>query len=112
MLHFVDDDEAGETAEGRAPLVQPGQTDRIFEVEVVGRVGGHELPRQGGLAALPRPDDGDDRGAFDRPGYQALRRAGDQAACLHVPDNTHPMLYFSWIQGEIRGRASSRPTRA
>ena len=89
MLHLVDDDDAGEVPERDELLVQPGQADGIFEVEVVGRVGGNQLPRQGGLAALPRPDDGDDGGASERARDPSLRGTHDQVACHWIHDNTH-----------------------
>ena len=77
------------------PLVQPGQADRIFEVEVVGRVGGNELPGQRGLAALARPDDGDDGGTAERLLDQGLRGAGDQGMSHLFHDNTHVSTIFS-----------------
>ena len=77
-LHFVDDDQASQILKGRPRIVEPGQTDRILQVEVVRRVGGHELPRQGRLAALARPDERDDGKTRQRRRNRVLRRAGNE----------------------------------
>ena len=87
VLHLVDDDDAGEVLERGQPLIQPGQTDRIFEVEVVGRVDGNQLAGQRGLAALARPDDGDDGGTAERLLDHGLRRAGNQRTRHGFHDN-------------------------
>lgn len=54
-LHFVDHHQALQGDEGRHGLVQPGQAERVFEVEIARCIRGDKLPRQGGLAALARP---------------------------------------------------------
>ena len=82
-LDFIDNDCARNGLQRRHGLVQTSQVERVFEVEVAGRVGGHDLPRQGGLPALPRSHDGDDRCADQRPSYRPQCRASNHA--LSIP---------------------------
>jgi hypothetical protein len=65
---LVDDDEPRQVFQGELRLLQPRHVARILEVE---RVVGPEGLGQGGLAALPRPEDGRD----GEGGQQALHRA-------------------------------------
>ena len=62
-LHFIDDDDARNGLQRRHRLVEAGEVERVFKVEVAGRVGRNDLPRQSRLSALPRAHDGDDRSA-------------------------------------------------
>ena len=79
---------AAEHEEPRGVVVAVGQhpperkqAHGVFQVEVVGGAGRDESPSQGGLAALARPDDGDDGRAPERPRDQIARGAGDGLAC-------------------------------
>ena len=56
-----------------------------------------QLPGQGGLAALTRPDHGDDGASCERPRDQVLGRAGNHMARHDIHDNSRDTLYFSWI---------------
>jgi hypothetical protein len=52
-LDFVNDDQLLQRAQRGVWLVEPGQALRIFQVEIVQRVGGDQLPGQRGFATLP-----------------------------------------------------------
>ena len=75
-LHFIDDGNSGNGLQRGHRLVQTCEIERIFEVEVRGRVGRHDLPRQGRLPALPGSHDGDDRCAVQRM-PDGLQRGSD-----------------------------------
>ena len=55
-----------------------------------------QLSGQGGLAALTRPDHGDDGASRERPRDQVLGRAGNHPTRHVFHDNTFVSLYFSW----------------
>ena len=65
-LHFIDDGDSGDGLQRGHGLVQTCEIERIFEVEISGRVSRYDLPRQGRLPALPGSHDGNDRRAGQR----------------------------------------------
>jgi hypothetical protein len=62
-LNFVNDDQTLQRLKRGERLFQAQQADRVFQVEVVERIRGQELARQGGLAGLTRADEQDNTAA-------------------------------------------------
>ena len=79
-MDFVDHHQTLQRPQRGVRLGQPGKARRVLKVEVVERFGGHELPREGRLAALARAEDGDDTAALERgPDYADVNSAINHA---------------------------------
>jgi hypothetical protein len=53
-LNLVDHHHSRQVSEGCHWFCQAGEAQRVFKIEIVGRIGGNDLPCQGRLAALSR----------------------------------------------------------
>jgi hypothetical protein len=81
----VDDDEAFEWAQRRQGLLQPGQAPGVFQVEVIEGIGGDELPGQGCLPALARPQERHHATALERDAKAACIRFAIDHTCNLTP---------------------------
>ena len=92
-LHLVDDDRAGKVPQRGVRLIEAREAYRILQVEVAGRPGGNELPGERGLAALARPDDGDDRAAPEPVPDFTKGDARDHALCSTMKIDNRPSFF-------------------
>lgn len=70
-LDLVDHHQPAQWLQGRHRLLQPGEIDRILQIEILDRILRHDLPRQCRLAALARSHKEHDPAALER-GSQSL----------------------------------------
>ena len=79
-LDLVEDHQPPQPTERGHGFVEPGQAQRVLEVEIVRRIGRNELSRERRLAALSRSDERDHRATPQRLPDEVGRRTQNHPA--------------------------------
>ena len=80
-LEFANDHQPLEWPQGQARFAQAGQALRVFQVKVIQRIRGNEMPRQRCLAALARPEKRYNPASLERRAHEVdIRFAFDHAS--------------------------------